>query len=114
MGVERRKGGLEIKEREIKETAGNKFSRGDKYLGFTCPHCHKKGVITPSMKNLEITCSFCGKEIIEFKLKDLTKKEANVQKVIAEILNPKLLVKEELNLGEVEPVESKKHLKKLS
>jgi hypothetical protein len=43
------------------------------------------------MKDSILTCSFCGEQKVEFKLKSLVKKKAKIKKVIAEMINLKLL-----------------------
>jgi ribosomal protein S27E len=77
------------------------------YLSFDCSSCGETGVVFKSMKDSVLTCSFCGKQIIEFKLKASVEHEAKIKKVISEKINLKLLssVKDLLQTDklEVEP-----------
>jgi DNA-directed RNA polymerase subunit RPC12/RpoP len=66
-------------------------SMESEYFSFTCSTCGKEGYVTKVMKDSIITCSFCGTQIIEFKLKANVKKESKIKKVIDEIINLKLL-----------------------
>jgi transcription elongation factor Elf1 len=68
----------------------------EEYFSFKCPSCRKEGYVTKSMKDSILTCSFCGKQIIEFKLKAFVKNKAKIKKVIAEMINLKLLSKGEI------------------
>ena len=66
------------------------------YYSFICPSCGTEGYVTKFMKNIILTCSFCGSQIIEFKLKAAIEKEAKIKKVIAEMINLKLLSRGEI------------------
>jgi transcription elongation factor Elf1 len=68
----------------------------EEYFSFKCPTCRKEGYVTKSMKDSILTCSFCGEQIIEFKLKAVVKKKAKIKKVIAEMINLKLISKGEI------------------
>jgi hypothetical protein len=74
-----------------KEKPKQKLPWEGKYFSFDCPQCKGNCYVSEPMKRSILTCSFCGKQITEFKLKAAAEKEAKIKKIISEMINLKLL-----------------------
>jgi hypothetical protein len=61
------------------------------YFSFDCSHCGGTSYVSEPMIDCILTCSFCGEKTIEFKLKTAVEKEAEIKKIISEMINLKLL-----------------------
>jgi hypothetical protein len=68
-----------------------KFPLEGDYFSLECSHCGGISYVSEPMKDCILTCSFCGEKIIKFKLKTAVKKEAEIKKVLSEMINLKLL-----------------------